>query len=232
MRHTPTLIRHYVHGDLHEDRPNTYYCARCDSFVEPEHFADPSHVKVRAEKFNASLDAWQRFAKKHASRYFRPLKAKNMIEADAAEDARAAKAAQSPFYRWLLRRTHRDDPIDDLAGDVNRDKSFPVSLKELRSLKTHLLLQNATPEALVALDEAWGEFKAKGKARSGLSSSQRFKIFKRDKYRCQICGASSDDNKRLEIDHKTPVAKGGSNEPKNLWVLCFDCNRGKSDRDL
>jgi uncharacterized protein YozE (UPF0346 family) len=227
-----TKVRYYVHGDLHEERPNTYYCASCDLFVAPEHFADPSHVQARAEKFNASLNSWQRFSKRHASRYYRHLGAKNIIEADAAADLRAAKAAQSPFYRWLLRQTCRNDPIGDLADDVKADRSFPVNAKELRPLKTHLLLQNAIPEALVALDEAWGEFKAKGKARAGLSSSQRFEIFKRDKYRCQICGASSEDNKRLEIDHKIPVAKGGSNEPKNLWVLCFACNRGKSDRDL
>jgi 5-methylcytosine-specific restriction endonuclease McrA len=36
----------------------------------------------------------------------------------------------------------------------------------------------------------------------------------------------------LEIDHRIPRAKGGSDDPSNLWTLCFDCNRGKSDSDL
>lgn len=60
----------------------------------------------------------------------------------------------------------------------------------------------------------------------------RFAIFKRDKYRCQICGRSAHDGVTLEVDHRVPRAKGGSDNPANLWTLCFDCNRGKSDSDL
>lgn len=68
--------------------------------------------------------------------------------------------------------------------------------------------------------------------RLGFTKSQRFAIFKRDHYRCQICGSYASDDLTLEVDHKIPVAKGGTNEPENLWTLCFDCNRGKSDSDL
>lgn len=60
----------------------------------------------------------------------------------------------------------------------------------------------------------------------------RFDVMKRDGYRCQLCGASAKDGVRLEIDHKVPVAKGGTADPSNLWVLCRPCNAGKSDKDL
>lgn len=60
----------------------------------------------------------------------------------------------------------------------------------------------------------------------------RFRIFKRDNYRCQLCGRSAQDGVTLEVDHKVPRAKGGSNDPSNLWTLCFDCNRGKRDTYL
>lgn len=60
----------------------------------------------------------------------------------------------------------------------------------------------------------------------------RFRIFKRDGYRCQLCGRSAADGVTLEVDHKIPRAKGGGNHPTNLWTLCFDCNRGKRDADL
>lgn len=56
----------------------------------------------------------------------------------------------------------------------------------------------------------------------------RFQIFKRDGYRCRICGKDGE----LEIDHKIPVASGGDNSESNLWTLCFDCNRGKNDSGL
>ena len=230
LRRAPT--RYYVHGDLHEDRANTYYCAYCDAFVAPGHFSDPHHIQSREKKFKASLDAWHSYMKKRGANFYRPVNSKNIIQADSTADTCDTKTMQSPFYRWLLRQRRRNDPIGDLAADASADKSFPADTLELRSLKHHLVRQAAAPKALVALDEAWREFKAKGKARSGLTSSQRFEVFKRDGYRCQICGAKADNNRQLEVDHKVPVAKGGSNELSNLWTLCFDCNRGKSDHDL
>jgi 5-methylcytosine-specific restriction endonuclease McrA len=61
----------------------------------------------------------------------------------------------------------------------------------------------------------------------------RFYIFKRDGYRCQICGRNAQEHGVvLEVDHRIPRAKGGSDDPANLWTLCFDCNRGKRDSDL
>ena len=67
---------------------------------------------------------------------------------------------------------------------------------------------------------------------SPVSPQKRFKIFKRDHYRCQICGRTAQDGLTLEVDHKIPRTKGGGNHPDNLWTLCRTCNRGKGDRDL
>jgi HNH endonuclease len=36
---------------------------------------------------------------------------------------------------------------------------------------------------------------------------------------------------RLEIDHITPVAKGGSDDESNLWLACPICNQHKSDKE-
>lgn len=70
--------------------------------------------------------------------------------------------------------------------------------------------------------------------RAGLTASVRFAIFKRDGYRCRLCGASPRDAEsiRLEVDHITPHARGGTNDHANLWTLCFTCNRGKGTREL
>lgn len=61
---------------------------------------------------------------------------------------------------------------------------------------------------------------------------KRFEIMKRDGYKCQLCGRSQDDGVKLQVDHRVPRAKGGSNDDDNLWTLCDECNLGKSDRDL
>lgn len=59
----------------------------------------------------------------------------------------------------------------------------------------------------------------------------RFEIFKRDAFTCQYCGAQPPDVV-LVVDHITPVAAGGSNDPLNLITACQACNQGKADRVL
>lgn len=57
-----------------------------------------------------------------------------------------------------------------------------------------------------------------------VSDKVREKIFKRDGYRCQICGVSKyDENITLEIDYIVPIDQGGSTESGNLHTICQDC---------
>lgn len=56
----------------------------------------------------------------------------------------------------------------------------------------------------------------------------RFEILKRDNYTCRYCGASRDDDAKLTVDHVTPVALGGTDDPTNLVAACKQCNAGKS----
>lgn len=65
--------------------------------------------------------------------------------------------------------------------------------------------------------------------RDKVAPSVRYKVFKRDGFRCVRCAAKSSDGHELVIDHKVPVAKGGSNEEVNLQTLCWKCNSGKRD---
>ncbi len=51
-------------------------------------------------------------------------------------------------------------------------------------------------------------------------------VFERDAYRCVKCQSYKD----LCIDHKHPYSLGGSNEPDNLQILCWDCNSKKSNK--
>ena len=67
--------------------------------------------------------------------------------------------------------------------------------------------------------------------RQAIGKTTRFEIFKRDSFTCQYCGATP-PSVVLEIDHIIPVAKGGTNDTRNLVTACFDCNRGKRDKHL
>lgn len=46
--------------------------------------------------------------------------------------------------------------------------------------------------------------------------SRKKAVIRRDGLRCNWCGT----NKGLELDHKTPRSKGGSDDLVNLWLLC------------
>lgn len=57
----------------------------------------------------------------------------------------------------------------------------------------------------------------------------RFKVFKRDGFRCIICGRSPATHLNIELhaDHIIAVANNGKTTFENLRTLCQDCNLGK-----
>lgn len=65
--------------------------------------------------------------------------------------------------------------------------------------------------------------------RGKVSNRMRFSIYKRDGYRCRICGRREDEVD-LEIDHIKPIAKGGKSTYDNLQTLCHRCNKEKGDK--
>jgi uncharacterized protein YozE (UPF0346 family) len=205
-------IRYYVHGDASENEPFHFYCATCDAFDSAAHFNEERHTATRAARYEQSLKAWRGLNRNYPGKYRRPKDAENWLADDAAADKRKAKAARSPFFTWLLRQAGRDDPVGDLANDSMRDTSFPVSVTSEEPLRNHLRRESACDEALVALDEAFEEFRMRPRAREGVSLALRFRVFKEDDYRCQLCG--------------------GTNARENLWTLCFECNRGKRTHEV
>lgn len=55
----------------------------------------------------------------------------------------------------------------------------------------------------------------------------RYEVLRRDGFACRCCGAKAPDVE-LHVDHVTPVALGGNDDPTNLVAACADCNAGKS----
>lgn len=58
-------------------------------------------------------------------------------------------------------------------------------------------------------------------------------IFESQGGQCNTCGKNliRYNKKQYHIDHITPIAKGGSNWPKNLQLLCPKCNLSKHAKD-
>lgn len=160
------------------------------------------------------------------------------------------RVQRTKFRDWLRKQEKRDDPIGDLAVDMAHDAHQTLPNPSLSDLYGYLHSRGACSAALDALIEAYREWQSYGNTYRETRDQRnhapqprlpyqpsgwlklRFAVLKRDGYRCQICGRSAQDGIKLEVDHKVARAKGGTDVPANLWTLCFDCNRGKSDENL
>lgn len=61
----------------------------------------------------------------------------------------------------------------------------------------------------------------------------RFEVLRRDGFRCYYCGArGTETGAGLTIDHVTPTALGGTDDPSNLVSSCGECNSGKASASL
>lgn len=58
-----------------------------------------------------------------------------------------------------------------------------------------------------------------------ITKRTRFEVLRRDNHTCRYCRAT---DAPLTIDHVTPKALGGTDDPSNLVAACRDCNAGKS----
>lgn len=65
--------------------------------------------------------------------------------------------------------------------------------------------------------------------RRPLNRALRWEVFVRDGFACRYCGKGPSTHKGtvLEVDHRYPQSKGGSDELDNLVTACFQCNNGK-----
>ena len=61
-----------------------------------------------------------------------------------------------------------------------------------------------------------------------ITKPSRSMIYKRDRNKCQYCGAT----KKLTIDHVIPRSKGGGDTWENMVVACSSCNIKKGDKLL
>mgnify|MGYP000170916768 CR=1 FL=1 len=56
-------------------------------------------------------------------------------------------------------------------------------------------------------------------------------ILERDNHLCQMCLAKGRPVPGNQCDHKIPKAKGGTDDPSNLWILCKPYHLEKTLRE-
>lgn len=60
----------------------------------------------------------------------------------------------------------------------------------------------------------------------------RTQILKRDNYLCQPCERQGRITSAHEVDHITPIHKGGTDDLSNLQAICIDCHKDKTQKEL
>lgn len=133
------------------------------------------------------------------------------------------------FKDWITLILSMTQPLDgkEFAAFL-REELFIWLLPYLQRSLSNLLAEG------VIEGSADNIFSVAPKPAQPLTPSERFDIMKRDDYRCRLCGAAARDGEhvRLEVDHRMPRSRRGTNDQSNLWTLCFSCNRGKGRKEL
>jgi hypothetical protein len=133
------------------------------------------------------------------------------------------------LWQKVLEKEGRSPQQDDL-----RKYGFPLSPDTINrrfgSWRKALVKAHAsiTEESVGDQPDAPTPDETQPRKREALSLRKRFFVLKRDHFACVRCGASG-VGVRLEVHHRFPFAKGGSDKLVNLETLCYQCNRGQSD---
>lgn len=129
---------------------------------------------------------------------------------------------------WV--RLGRQPRRDDLSS---KGSEFSSSLYEQRfgtwrrALEAFVAFANSA-EPLAAGVEKTGKVRRPRTPRQP-SLRLRFKVMRRDRFRCSQCGASpvKEASVDLHVDHVVPWSRGGETTFDNLRTLCANCNLGK-----
>ena len=134
------------------------------------------------------------------------------------------------YENEFIEKLKKNEPPDHC------DLDFIAIYKTPKGTTTYTNTYEASSESIgVYLREAdkIKEYRESAKyQRSLINVSTRARIIAKDHARCCLCGRSARDGAELEVDHFIPVSKGGKSTDDNLWTLCRDCNRGKSNYTL
>ncbi|HGO6084167.1 TPA: HNH endonuclease [Enterobacter cloacae] len=83
--------------------------------------------------------------------------------------------------------------------------------------------------------EGWRQYKpGVSRHQRGYGASwdkTRLRILKRDKGLCQECLRRDAITEATSVDHRLPLAHGGSDSDDNLESLCTPCHRAKTARE-
>jgi 5-methylcytosine-specific restriction endonuclease McrA len=197
----------------------------------------------RAEHRRQNIEKY--LAAERASRVAnRESRKKAGIEYRASSEGKAQRAA----YQATNREKIRAQKKSLYAADPERHRAYGRKYRQAHPDKTrekHRRFKLENPNkyadmiaALAARKKADPELnaaccrnrQARKKAAGGRHTSEDVRqIYKAQRGKCAYCQVSV--AKKFHVDHIHPLAKGGSNDRRNLQILCAPCNQSKNASD-
>lgn len=104
-------------------------------------------------------------------------------------------------------------------------EAYRADPEKMRRIAREYGARNPAPRRINAKNQ-----KAKRRSAEGtFSRGDVDRIFDAQKRKCAVCKVSI--GKIYHVDHIVPIAKGGTNWPRNIQLLCPSCNMAKSAKD-
>ena len=136
-------------------------------------------------------------------------------------------------------RTKMDNKQPTWQEYSERNVMLKMELEELKNIRVpkEILerLSNIENSIKWMIELITNQKNSKSKKKKNLSKRLRMKILSRDNYTCQNCGFKEEGFggiDPLHIDHIIPRKLGGTDDEKNLRVLCSSCNLMKAAHDF
>ncbi len=221
-----------------------------------DYYADLQRIAKQLNKDTVLYEDYRQYGKYAAEHVFSRFKTwdKALLAAGLQSTglARSRIGEQTLFdelERIWIKLGRQPTSTDIIKGDISKysldtyKRRFGGFRKALEAFVEYIGLINLDEEKIIEskitsqdkitkIDYVEKPFQKKEHRTSrNITVRMRFMVFKRDNFRCCVCGASpaKDPLVELHVDHIIPWSKGGETVIDNLQTLCTKCNLGKSD---
>jgi len=116
--------------------------------------------------------------------------------------------------------------ISILKGHFQGNKGYQLDILPNYNQLDYIFNKEKTSKT----ENIYSDKTQKRKRKRNIPLGMRYKILKRDNFKCVACGRTVNDGIKLHIDHKIPFSLGGLTEMSNLQTLCNECNISKSNK--
>lgn len=169
--------------------------------------------------------------KEYNAKWMKAWRAKNLEKArEIARKAGKKRLVKNPNY-W--KEVHKKRADKSKQYRIDNKEQIRIKAAQSRKLnkekraEQNRIWRKANPEATRAIRS---RRKAKKLLAGGNHTSLDIKdLLIKQKEKCIVCNTKLDNS--YHVDHIVPISKGGSNDKKNIQILCRFCNQSKSDKD-